>query len=160
MLKKTIVTFINLFSHLNTIKAKLAGAKIAKGVIIHSDTLFFTSLNNLKIGKDSYIGRFSNINALNKVLIGSDCMISDNVAIMSANHNSSRVDIPMNQQGYTENLKPIIIGDDVWIGIGATILPEVVIGSGAIIGAGAVVTKDVERYTIVGGVPAKFIKKR
>lgn len=55
--------------------------------------------------------------------------------------------------------KPITIGDDVWIGGHSTILPGVTIGNGAIVAAGAVVTKDVEPNTVVGGVPAKVIKK-
>ncbi|MEO1745483.1 MAG: DapH/DapD/GlmU-related protein [Pseudomonadota bacterium] len=54
----------------------------------------------------------------------------------------------------------IVIGHDVWIGHGATILPGVTVGNGAVIGAGAVVTKDVEPYMIVGGVPAKSIRRR
>jgi phosphonate metabolism protein (transferase hexapeptide repeat family) len=54
----------------------------------------------------------------------------------------------------------VTIGHDVWIGHGSTILPGVTVGDGAVIGAGAVVSKDVEPYTIVGGVPAKFIRER
>lgn len=56
--------------------------------------------------------------------------------------------------------KRVVIGHDVWIGHGATILPGITVGNGAVIGAGAVVTKDVEPYTIVGGVPAKLIRRR
>ena len=58
------------------------------------------------------------------------------------------------------NNRPVTIGNDVWIGANVVILPGVVIGDGAILAAGAVVNKDVEPYTIVGGVPAKQIKKR
>ena len=54
----------------------------------------------------------------------------------------------------------IIVGNDVWIGSNAVILPNCNIGDGAIIGAGAVVTSDIEPYTVVGGIPARFIKKR
>jgi len=64
----------------------------------------------------------------------------------------------INQQGHT--LKPIVIHDDVWIGGGAIILAGITIGQGAVVAAGAVVTKNVEPYTIVGGVPAKRIKER
>lgn len=85
-------------------------------------------------------------------------MISYNVHIRTDTHNYYNKNIPMIYQGHFE--KDIVIGDDVWIGFGAQILPGVKIGDGAIIGAGAVVTKDVEPYTIVGGVPAKIIKKR
>ena len=56
--------------------------------------------------------------------------------------------------------RPIVIEDKVWIGINSTILPGVKIGYGAIVGAGSVVTKDVPPYAIVGGVPAKLIRKR
>ena len=59
-----------------------------------------------------------------------------------------------------QKIKPVIIGDDVWIGGRVIILPGVTIGNGAIVGAGAVVTRDVPEYAIVGGVPAKVIKMR
>ena len=59
-----------------------------------------------------------------------------------------------------ENKRPVNIGNDVWIGYGAKLLEGVTIGDGAIVAAGAVVTKDVSPYTIVGGVPAKIIRKR
>jgi len=70
-----------------------------------------------------------------------------------------RIDIPINQQGSTEE-KPIEIGNDVWIGTRVIILPGVKIGDHSIIGAGAVVTKSFPPYSIIGGVPAKLIKKR
>ena len=66
--------------------------------------------------------------------------------------------MPIYQQG--ETAKPINIGNDVWIGFGAQILLGCNIGDGAVIAAGAIVTKDVEPYTVVAGVPARVIKKR
>ena len=75
------------------------------------------------------------------------------------NHAFDRTDIPMNQQGFTPE-KPIVIEDDVWIGARVIILPGVHIGTGAVVGAGAVVTKDVPDYAVVGGNPARILKMR
>jgi len=80
------------------------------------------------------------------------------VIILCHNHNFSDISRPMQEQGGTT--KPVVIGDDVLIGTRAIILPGVKIGSGTIIGAGAVVTKDVPDYAIVGGCPAKILKYR
>lgn len=81
------------------------------------------------------------------------------VIIMTSSHNVESTFLPMNQQGSLPKQK-VIIGDDVWIGTRVIILPGVRVGTGSIIGAGAVVTKDVPDYAIVGGVPAKIIKFR
>jgi len=86
-------------------------------------------------------------------------MIGPDVVVLSASHKFDRTDIPMCQQG-GEPLRPVYIGDDVWIGTRAIILPGRKIGKGAIIGAGAVVTKDVPEYAIVGGNPARVIRYR
>lgn len=91
--------------------------------------------------------------------IGNDVLIAPNVSILSREHEHERVDIPISMQGYKKE-KPVIIGNDVWIGRNAVILAGVKIGSGAIIGAGAVVTKDVEDFSVVGGVPAQVIRSR
>lgn len=113
--------------------------------------------NDVIIGDRSGIGANSFLHGpttIGKcVMIGSDCYI------YTRNHEFNRTDIPMIDQGF-KGKKEVIIEDDVWIGSRVTILPGVRIGKGSIIGAGAVVTKDVEPYSIVGGVPAKLIKKR
>lgn len=85
-------------------------------------------------------------------------MIADAVSIRDTDHNHNDLNVAMINQGITTS--PVIVGDDVWIGYGATILKGVEIGNGAIIAAGAVVTSNVAPYTIVGGVPAKIIKTR
>mgnify|MGYP004463476607 CR=1 FL=1 len=112
--------------------------------------------SQISLGDNSGIGDNSYIQG--KVIIGNNVMMAPNVAIIAANHNFGRKDIPMNQQGSVD--MAINIEDDVWIGYGATILAGVTINKGVIIAAGAVVTADVPEYTIVGGVPARMIKKR
>ena len=113
-------------------------------------------------GVNLTIGKYCQINEdvfIQGAKIGSHVMIAPNVSIISKSHNIDSIDIPMSIQGETMEKLPII-EDDVWIGRNAVIMPGVRIGKGAIIGAGSVVTKDVESYFIVGGVPAKLIRKR
>ena len=86
-------------------------------------------------------------------------MMGPEVVIYTSGHKHDRLDIPMIEQGSSETY-PVIIGNDVWIGRRAIIMPGVTIGDGVIIGAGAVVTKNVEPYVVVAGVPAKVVKKR
>ena len=86
-------------------------------------------------------------------------MMGANVSIFSRNHKFSDINVPMNKQGFSEE-QPVIIGNDVWIGANVIILPGVKIGTGSVIGAGAVVTKNVEEYTVVGGNPAAVLKRR
>lgn len=102
------------------------------------------------IGDESYF--------IGKVSIGNDVMMGARCAFIASNHKTTRTDIPMKYQGsiYQE----IQIGNDVWIGYGVKVVGNVKIGDGSIIGAGAVVVNDVEPYSVVGGVPAKLIKRR
>lgn len=80
------------------------------------------------------------------------------VTILTHTHNIERTDIPMGQQGM--RISEVVIGNDVWIGMRVIIMPGVKVGDGVVIGAGAVVTKNVPDFAIVGGVPAKGIKYR
>ena len=84
--------------------------------------------------------------------IGDNIMIGPGVVILTHTHNIDRIDIPMGQQG--SRIAKVSIGNDVWIGMRVIIMPGVKVGNGVVIGAGAVVTKDVPDYAIVGGVPA------
>ena len=90
--------------------------------------------------------------------IGKNVMMGPDVTILTHTHNIERTDIPMGQQGM--RVAEVVIGNDVWIGMRVIIMPGVKVGDGAVIGAGAVVTKDVPAFTVVGGVPAKIIKYR
>lgn len=92
------------------------------------------------------------------VRIGRNVMIADQVTIRDTDHSISSIDRPMIDQGI--ETAPVIIGDDVWIGHGASILKGVTVGEGSVIAAGAVVTKDVPPFAIVGGVPARIIRFR
>lgn len=113
--------------------------------------------SKMSIGDNSGIGAYASMSGT--VLIGKNVMMGPYCTIYSKNHAFSRTDIPMNQQGFQEE-QPVIIDDDVWIGGHVIILPGVHIHHGAIIGAGAVVTKDVPEWAIVGGNPAKIIRLR
>ncbi|MBQ7171992.1 MAG: CatB-related O-acetyltransferase [Clostridia bacterium] len=111
----------------------------------------------LHIGKGSGIGEASKIQG--ETFIGDFVMMGPECHIWTINHETSDVTIPMCKQGSRQE-RPVRIGNDIWIGSRVTILPGVRIGNGAIIGAGAVVTKDVPEYAIVGGNPAKVLKMR
>jgi acetyltransferase-like isoleucine patch superfamily enzyme len=113
----------------------------------------------LEIGDHTYIGELNNIRAFGDIRIGAKCLISQGVSILGSNHGTELGSAITDQSSRTDKIG-VIIGDDVWIGANATILPGVKIGQGAIIAAGSVVTSDVEPFTIVAGVPARFLKKR
>ena len=108
---------------------------------------------NLKVGGCVAIDDEVNLYSVDKITIGSKVAISREVFICTASHDITKPNRPL-------ITAPITICDGVWIGARAIILPGVTIGEGAVVAAGAVVTKDVEPFTVVGGNPAKFIKKR
>lgn len=106
----------------------------------------------LILGDQVDIGEFTHIRANGGLRIGSRVLIAANVTITTRAH---PVELP--RWGVTTDA-PIEIGDDVWIGAGAVILPGVTIGSGSVVAAGAVVTASVDPFTVVAGVPARPIK--
>ncbi|NPA51298.1 MAG: acyltransferase [Aquificae bacterium] len=113
------------------------------------------------IGDNSTIGAYNVLWAGKEkavIKIGKNVMTGPYVKIFAFNHGIELSDTPMIEQPVVE--KDVIIGNDVWIGAGAIILPGCKIGDGVVIAAGAVVTKDIPSNVIVGGIPAKIIKKR
>ena len=133
---------------------KLILAKCGNKVNIEKGAAFPSSV---ELGDNSGIGVRAQING--KVVIGKNVMMGPDVCIYTVNHAFDRTDVPMNQQGFAAE-KPVVIGDDVWIGARAIILPGTRVGTGAVIGAGAVVTKDVPDYAVVGGNPARILRMR
>ena len=114
---------------------------------------------NLVIGSNVSIHEMSYIDSMNATIsIGNDVSIAHGVTILSSSHNYADKNTNIKDQGLT--FSDTTIQDNVWIGAKATILSGITVESGSIIGAGAVVTKDVLKDTVVAGVPAKIIKKR
>ena len=114
--------------------------------------------NSLIIGNNVGMNHYCFIGVRGDIIIGNNVLFGPRVSIFSENHNFQNPNKLINEQGITKG--KTIIGDDVWIGAGASILSNVKIGDGSVIAAGSVVTKDVPPYSVVAGIPAKVIKKR
>lgn len=142
--------------HIRRLFYRLGGIRIGWGSTIHMGARFYNPWN-IKIGKDSIIGEGTVLDGRDKLVIGNHVDIATEVMIYNSEHN-------VNSENFAkveEVIKaPVIIEDYVFIGPRAIILPNVRIKKGGVVGAGAVVTKDVEEFQIVGGVPAKPIGER
>jgi maltose O-acetyltransferase len=112
---------------------------------------------SVSIGSHSGIGINASIGRGTK--IGSNVMMGPDVLIYTRNHETCSTDIPMTEQGYASTL-PVTIGDDVWIGARVIILPGVTVGKGAVLGAGAVVSRDIPAYAVAVGNPCRVVKIR
>lgn len=128
------------------------GIKIGSGSTIHMGAVFYYPLN-IAIGNDSIIGENVVLDGRDKLTIGNHVDIASEVMIYNAQHD-------INDENFKAITAPVTIEDYVFIGPRAIILPGVTVKKGAVVGAGAVVTKDVEEFKIVGGVPAKEIGER
>lgn len=132
----------------------------------------FVKIKQSKVGKYTYIAANCDIT---NTTIGSFCSIADNCRIGTASHTLNNISTSpiftlknnatdtiwvKESIKHNNDVKPVIIGNDVWIATHVIIKDGITIGNGAIIGAGAVVVKDVPPYAVVGGVPAKVIKYR
>lgn len=132
---------------------RIVGMKIGKGSAIHMYARFYKPAG-ISIGKDTIIGEFSVLDGRAPLTIGDHVDIASEVMFYNAEHDVNAADFAAPTVG------PITVGNYVFIGPRAIILPNVTIGEGAVIGAAAVVTKDVPPYAIIGGVPAKVIGER
>lgn len=112
----------------------------------------------ITIGDRCAVGAGSFLGGQGGIAIGRDVIMGPAVRIFSENHRFDAMDVPIRDQG-TERA-PVEVGDDCWIGAGATIVAGVRVGEGSVIAAGAVVTHDVPPFSVVGGVPARVIRSR
>jgi acetyltransferase-like isoleucine patch superfamily enzyme len=131
---------------------------IGDNTLISSFVMLRTYGGTIEIGHSSFINSFTVLYGHGGLKIGNGCLIGPQVTIVPVNYGFQDRKIPFREQ--MPSLKGIEISDDVWIGAGATILDGCTIGKGAVIGAGAVVTKSVEPYAIVAGIPARQISSR
>ena len=128
------------------------------GAEVHFDCLIYSSVKiwapwNFKMGHSSCLGPKVNCYNQGKIVIGVNTVISQNTHLCASSHDYTKTDFPL-------ILKPITIGNSVWVAADAFIGPSVNIGDNSLVAARTVVVKNVEKNTIVGGNPAKFIRKR
>src|SRR4030042_5209442 len=131
---------------------RLAGVSIGKGSAVHMWANFFEP-GGIKIGEDTIIGDHAFLDGRAPLSIGNHVDIASSVMIYNSEHDLEKED-------FSARVEPVEIADYVFIGPRVVILPGVKVGKGAVIAAGAVVTKDILDFTIVGGVPAKEIGER
>jgi acetyltransferase-like isoleucine patch superfamily enzyme len=138
--------------HVRRFFYRLGGMWIGKGSSMHMGTIFY-NVKNISIGEDTIIGENAVLDGREKLTIGDHVDIASEVMIYNGQHD-------IHAEDFTGVFEPVLIKDYVFIGPRAIILPGVTLGKGVVVGAGAVVTKDVPDFAIVGGVPAKVIGER
>ena len=115
---------------------------------------FYTDFGkNIRLGKNVFINACCCFQDQGGIDVGDGALIGHRVTLATINHGLSP------DERHIHHVAPIVIGENVWIGSGATLLPGVTVGDGAVVAAGAVVSKSVEAGSIVGGVPARFIRR-
>lgn len=137
--------------------------ELGKNVSISKNSYLYAAYNGesggLIIGDNFFMGTNTAICAnRGNITIGNNVLIAQNVVLRPDNHVINDISKPIRECG--NDVGSIVIGDDVWIAANCVILKDVVLGGGCVVAAGAVVNKSVDSYSVVGGVPAKFIKKR
>ena len=123
--------------------------------VVESFCCINNAVGDVIIGHHTRIGLHNTV--IGPVTIGSHVNLAQGITITALNHNFSDGRQRIDQQGITT--AQVTIGDDIWIGANAVVLPGVTIGAHSVVAAGAVVTKDVPPHSLVAGVPAKIIKK-
>ena len=122
--------------------------------VVESYACINNAVGDVVIGDHTRIGLHCTV--IGPVTIGSHVNLAQGITVTALNHNFEDAGLRIDEQGVST--KAVTIGDDVWIGTNAVILPGVNVGSHCVIAAGAVVTKDVPDHSLVAGVPAKVVK--
>lgn len=138
--------------HLRKWFYQMLGAKIGKDCFPSRRVEILLPMG-LELGERVAVGWFAELDARAGIKIGNDTNVSSHVKLITGSHD-------VDDKEYMADFKPIEIGHHCWIGTGAIVLQGVKIGDGAVVAAGAVVTKDIPANEVWGGVPAKYIKKR
>ena len=141
-----------LFRYYRSAVLRLWSEKVGRRCAIAASAKIWTPWN-LTIGDFVAIGPHAEIYNVAKTTMGSNITVSQDTHLCTASHNIAYLKKPL-------VFKQIMIDDSAWVAAKSIVLPGVAIGEGAVVAAGSVVTKDVEPWTVVGGNPAKFIKKR
>ena len=123
--------------------------------VVESFACINNAVGDVVIGDHTRIGLHNTI--IGPVTIGNHVNLAQGITVTALNHNFSDTEKRIDEQGV--NTTPVVIGDDIWIGANAVILPGVTIGSHSVVAAGSVVTKDVPPHSLVAGVPAKIIRQ-
>ncbi|MBO7128495.1 MAG: acyltransferase [Prevotella sp.] len=122
--------------------------------VVESYSCINNAVGDVIIGDHTRVGLHNTV--IGPVTIGNHVNLAQGITVTALNHNFTEKDMRIDEQGVSTT--PVTIGDDIWIGANAVILPGVTIGNHSVVAAGAVVTKDVPSHTLVAGVPAKIIK--
>ena len=128
---------------------------LGKYSVVESYSCINNAVGDVIIGNHTRIGLHNTI--IGPVKIGNNVNLAQGITVTALNHNFSNHNTRIDEQGVSTN--PVTIGDDIWIGANAVILPGVNIGNHSVVAAGAVVTKDVPAHSLVAGMPAKVIKE-
>ena len=123
--------------------------------VIESFACINNAVGDVLIGNYTRIGLHNTI--IGPVTIGHHVNLAQGITVTALNHKFKNPDIRIDEQGVST--KPVVIGNDIWVGANAVILPGVTIGDHSVIAAGAIVTKDAPPHSLVAGVPAKIIKQ-
>ncbi|XP_065584120.1 putative acetyltransferase SH0499 [Artemia franciscana] len=142
-------------ARLRTLMLKTAGAEIGQSTRILEGGYYYGDLSRLRIGSGVFINVAVDLFPTGGIHIGNNAAIGPRTLISTAHHSTTNAD----RRGGRQKFSPVTIGDGAWLGANVTVLGGVVIGEGAVIAAGSLVTRDCDPHTLYAGTPAKLVKR-